>query len=244
MAPQHQKMEQPGISSGVVGMLSVFIDPGRTARGVAAKLSWLWPVITLAIVYMVFGYLMLPYTMQVVDARLNQALAQQGAPAERVEAARNITLMLTRVAFLFTPVLIIGFLALFAWLVMVMGSMAGLRAKFRDVFALMSACSLIPALQYIAAYIVVRAKGDEITSQEQLTPPFGLDIFFPDIHGPLLALLNFFSIFQIWYLIVFTIGLAALAKTSKGKAFAAITPAWVLPLLLRVIQAALQGTTS
>ncbi len=158
-------------------MLSVFIDPGRTARGVAAKLSWLWPVITLAIVYMVFGYLMLPYTMQVVDARLNQALAQQGAPAERVEAARNITVMITRVAFLFTPVLIIGFLALFAWLVMVMGSMAGLRAKFRDVFALMSACSLIPALQYIAAYIVVRAKGDEITSQEQLTPPFGSGYF-------------------------------------------------------------------
>jgi len=244
VAPQQQQAEQPGISSGIVGMLSVFIDPGRTAKGVTAKFAWLWPLITLAVVYMVFGYLMLPYTIQVVNARIDQALAQQGAPPERAETVRNITLMFTRAAFLFTPLIIIGFLALFAWLVLVTGSMVGLRAKFREVFALMSACSLIPALQYIAAYVVVRAKGDEITSQEQLTPPFGADIFFPDIHGGLLALLNFFSIFEIWYLIVFTIGLAALAKTSKGKAFAAITPAWVLPLLLRVIQAALQGTNS
>jgi len=244
VAPQQQQAgEEAGASSGLAGMLSVFIDPARTARGASAKLAWLWPVITLAIIYMVFGYLMLPFTLQAIDARLTQAIQQQGAPAERLEAARNITMMITRVAFVFTPLVIIGFLALFAWLVMVTGSMVGLRAKFREVFALMSACSLISGLQYIATYIVLRTKGDEITSQEQLTPPFGLDIFLQDVHGPLLALLNFFSIFEIWYLIVFTVGLAALAKTSKGKAFAAITPAWLIPLILRMIQAAVQGAS-
>ena len=235
--------EQQGAASGLAGMFSVFIDPAGTAKRVPAKLSWLWPVITISIIYVVFGYLMLPYTIQMIDARLNQAMAQQGTPPERMEAARNITLMITKVAFAFTPVIIIGFLALFAWLVTVTGSMVGLRAKFRDVFSLMAACSLIPALQYIAGYIVIHTKGDEVTSQEQLTPPFGLDIFLQNVHGPLLALLNYFSIFQIWYLVVFTIGLAALAKSSKGKAFAAITPAWVLPLILRMIQAALQGAT-
>jgi Yip1 domain len=235
--------EQQGAASGLVGMFSVFIDPAGTAKRVPAKLSWLWPVITISIIYVVFGYLMLPYTIQMIDARLNQAMAQQGTPPERMEAARNITLMITKVAFAFTPVIIIGFLALFAWLVTVTGSMVGLRAKFRDTFSLMAACSLIPALQYIAGYIVIHTKGDEVTSQEQLTPPFGLDIFLQNVHGPLLALLNYFSIFQIWYLVVFTIGLAALAKSSKGKAFAAITPAWVLPLILRMIQAALQGAT-
>ena len=235
--------EQQSVSSGLTGMLSVFIDPAGTAKHIPAKLSWLWPVITISIIYLVFGYLMLPYAIQMVDARLNQAMAQQGTPPERMEAARNITLMFTRVAFALTPVIIVGFLALFAWLVTVTGSIVGLRAKFRDVFSLLAACSLIPALQYIASYIVLRVKGDEITSQEQLTPPFGLDIFFQDVHGPLLALLNYFSIFQIWYLIVFTIGLAALAKSTKGKALAAITPAWVLPLILRMIQAALQGAS-
>jgi hypothetical protein len=109
---------------------------------------------------------------------------------------------------------------------------------------LMGACGLIVALQSIATLIVLRVKGDEITTQEQLTPPFGLDIFLQNIHGALLGLLNFFSIFEIWYLVVLTIGLAALAKTTKGKAFFAITLTWVVPLLIKVVQAMLQPSAS
>ena len=234
--------EKPaGAASGLVGMLNAFVDPAGTAKRVPAKLFWLWPVITLSIIYLVFGYLMLPYAMQMVDARFNQSITQQGVSADRIETVRNVTHLFIRVAFIFSPVIIIGFLALFAWLVSVTGAMVGARAKFRDVFSLMAACSLIPALQYIASYIVIRTKGDEVLTQEQLTPPFGLDILFQDVHGPLLALLNFFSIFQIWYLIIFALALAHLTKSSKEQAFAAITPAWLLPLILRMVQAMFQG---
>jgi hypothetical protein len=235
---QEQKL---GVGDGIVGMLNVFVDPAGTAKRVPAPLSWLWPVITLSIIYLVFGYLMLPYTLAVVDLRINQQITQQNAPVEQAERARSITHAVTQFSFLATPLIIIGLLAVFAWLVSAMGSMAGLRTKFRNIFSLMSACALIPALQYIATYIVVHAKGDEITSQEQLTPPFGIDIFFQNIHGALFGLVNFFSIFEIWYLIVLTFGLAALGKSSKGKAFFAITPAWVLPLLLRVVTAMFQS---
>lgn len=235
---QEQKL---GAGDGVVGMLNVFVDPAGTAKRVPAPLSWLWPVITLSIIYLVFGYLMLPYTLAVVDLRINQQITQQNAPVEQAERARSITHAVTQYSFWATPFIIIGLLALFAWLVSAMGSMAGVRAKFRDIFSLMSACALIPGLQYIATYIVVHAKGDEITSQEQLTPPFGLDIFFQDVHGALFGLVNFFSIFEIWYLIVLTFGLAYLGKVSKGKAFFAITPAWVIPLVLRVVTAMFQS---
>jgi Yip1 domain len=229
------------VGDGFLAMLNAFVDPAGAAKRVPAPLSWLWPVITLSIIYLVFGYLMLPYTLAVVDLRINQQMSQQNTPIEQAERARTITHAVTQFSFIATPVIVILLLALFAWLVSAMGSIAGLRAKFRDIFSLMSACALIPALQYIATYIVVHAKGDEITSQEQLTPPFGLDIFFQDIHGALFGLVNFFSIFEIWYLIVLTVGLAHLAKVSKGKAFFAITPAWVIPLVLRIITAMFQG---
>ena len=235
---------EQGIGSGLVGMLNVFIDPGSTARRVPAPLSWLWPLITLAIIYSVFSYLMLPYTLQLVNARIDQQMQQRGLPPEQMERARKIAGTFSQYTSLLTPVVVIGVIALMAWLVTLTGSMAGIKAKFRDVFSLMSACSLIGALQYIANYIVVRAKGDEIQSPEQMTPPFGVDIFFPNAHGALYAFLNFFSIFEIWYLIVLVFGLAYLAHSSKGKAFAATTPAWILPLLLRVIGAAFSGANS
>lgn len=243
MEEQKLSVQEQNLSAGdgVVGMLNVFVDPKGTAKRVPAPLSWLWPVIVLSIIYVVFGRLMLPYTLALVDLRMSQQMSQNNAPVEQIERAKNITHVVTQFSVYATPLIIIGLLALFAWLVSVMGSIAGLRAKFRDIFSLMAACALIPALQYIAVYIVVHAKGDEITSQEQLTPPFGLDIALQNIHGGLFALVNFFSIFEIWYLIVLTIGLAALAKTTKGKAFFAITPAWVIPLLLRIVQGMVQG---
>jgi Yip1 domain len=234
------KEQTLSVADGFIGMLNVFVDPAGAAKRIPAPLSWLWPVITLSIIYVVFGYLMIPYALQLVDVRIGQ----QNIPPEQAERARNLTHLVTQFSIPATPVIIIGLLALFAWLVSAMASMAGLRAKFRDIFSLMAACGLIPALQYIATYIVVHAKGDEITSQDQLTPPFGLDIFLQNIHGALLGVVNFFSIFEIWYLIVLTFGLASLAKSSKGKAFFAITPAWVLPLVIKVVQAMLQGGQS
>jgi hypothetical protein len=236
---EEQKLVQESklsIGDGIVGMLNVFIDPKATAQRIPAPLSWIWPIITICIVYVVFGYLMLPYTMALIDLRLNQ----QNASPEQAERVRNVTHMIYQFLPVFTPVFVILILLLLAWLVSAMGSVAGLRTKFRDIFSLMSCCLLIQVLQVPATYIVLHAKGDEITSQEQLTPPFGLDIFLQNIHGALFALVNFFSIFEIWYLIVLTFGLAYLAKVSKGKAFFAITPAWVIPLVLRVIQGMLQ----
>lgn len=229
------------VGDGFIGMLNVFVDPKATAKRIPAPLSWLWPLITLSIIYTVSGYLTLPYTMALIDLRMNQQLSQQNTPVEQAERARNVAHMIYQFLPVATPVLVILFTLLFAWLVSAMASMAGLRAKFRDIFSLMAACGLIPALQAIATYIVLHAKGDEIASQEQLTPPFGLDIFLQDIHGAVFALVNFFSIFEIWYLIVFTFALAYLGKSSKGKAFFAITPAWALPLVIRVIQGMLQG---
>ncbi|HTS51289.1 MAG TPA: YIP1 family protein [Bryobacteraceae bacterium] len=228
----------PGVASGLVGMLNVFIDPAATAKRIPAKLSWLWPLITLGIIYGVVGYLMMPYSGQLVDAAIAERSAQQGLRPEQIENARNLAHTFSRAGAVINPVVLILALVILAWLVSVMGSMTGARAKFRNVFSLMAACSLIQALQSIATYVVVRAKGDEIRSVEQLTPAFGLDIFLQNLHGPLFALVNFFSIFEIWYIVVLTVGLAALTKSSKGKAFAAITPAWVLPLLVRMIQIA------
>jgi hypothetical protein len=224
------------VGDGIVGMLNVFVDPKATARRIPAPLSWLWPLIVLSVLYGVFTYLMLPYTMQLIDLRLSQ----QNTPPEQAERARDLVHAIYGFLPAFTPVITILVVMLVALLVCGMGSIAGLKTKFRDVFSLMAACQVVSSLQIIAMYIVLHAKGDEITSQEQLTPPFGLDIFLQNIHGALFALINFFSIFEIWYLIVATLGLAYLAKTSKGKAFFALTPAWLLPVLLRVIQGMLQ----
>ncbi|HEX4593718.1 MAG TPA: hypothetical protein VH157_05570, partial [Bryobacteraceae bacterium] len=161
-----------GVATSLAGMLNAFVDPMGLAKRVKAKLFWLWPLITICIIYIVIGYLMLPYTMQLVDFSMQQRAAAQGIPPERMETARNMAHTISQVGIAFTPIFVVGVLALLAWLVTVTGSIVGLRAKFRDVFSLMAACSLISSLQVIATYIVVRTKGDEVQSPEQLMAPF------------------------------------------------------------------------
>ena len=231
--------ENASAASGFLGMFNAFVDPAGLAKASKAKLFWLWPTIVTTIVFIVVGYLLMPYTLQVGEARI----AAQNVPPERLESTRNVARIFTQVFVFVIPVFIVLFTMLGAWLVSVTGSIMGLRAKFRDIFSLMMACTLISDLQYIASYIVLRTKGDEITTQEQLMPPFGLDIFIP-AHGFLLAILNFFSIFQIWYLVILALALAALTGSSKGKAFAAITPAWLIPLIFRMIGAAFTPSAS
>jgi Yip1 domain len=222
--------ESGSVGSGFLGMFNAFVDPMGLAKAAKAKLFWLWPLVTVSIVFIVFGYLMSPYTMQIAEARM----AQQNIPAEKMEQARHIAQIITQVTPVLIPIFIVLFTMLLALLVNVTASMTGMRTKFRDIFSLMAACSLISCLQYVATYVVLRVKGDEITTQEQMTPPFGLDIFIP-AHGVLLAILNYFSIFQIWYLVIFGLALAYMTGSTKGKAFFAITPAWLLPLIFKII---------
>ena len=224
-----------GAASGPLGMLNVFVDPRAAALRARTKLFWLWPLIALAIIYLAIGYLMLPYARQLADYRLNDMLSQQSISSANVEMARRATNLITAIAVPLTPLIVIVTIVFLAWLVETAGSMTGARATFRDVFALLSACYLILALQSIAVYFVIRMRGEEIQSQEQLAPPFGLDIFFPSLHGPAFAILNFFSLFEIWYVVILGLGFAYLTGASKAKAFAATAPAWILPLVFRVI---------
>jgi hypothetical protein len=233
------QQQQLSVGDGIIGMLNAFVDPQGAAKRVPAPYAWVWPLLILTILVLVFGYLMLPYQLTLQDAQI----AQRTTDPAQADRARALAHTITQFIIPFTPLIVAGFIALFAWLISMVGSMLAMRTKFRDVFSLLAACSLIPALQTIATFIVVRTKGDEITSPEQLTPPFGLDIFLQNVHGTLLAILNFFSIFQIWYLIVLTLGLAYLTRSSKGKAFAAITPAWLIPLFLQIVRSMFQGNS-
>lgn len=225
-------------TDGLVGMMNVFVDPAETARRVPSKLSWLWPVLVIAIVSTVIGYLMVPYAMHLVDIKM----AERNMPPEQLEKAQSIAQTMTRVTTGLTAVWIVGALALIAVLIKAFYSMMDLRPRFRDVFSLLAACYLILVLEKIATFIVIRTKGDEITSPEQLMPPFGLDIFMKEGKGVLFAILHFFSIFEIWYLIVLVLGLSYLTRSPKSKAIIAATPAWALPLLLAMVGALFQAS--
>ena len=223
-------LEDPKSKPSIFGVFNVFIDPVATARSVPAPYAWLLPLAIFCVAFAIYNWLNIPLTMRVMA--LNPP---PNASGEQLERIRSITEMSLKVGTFVGPLFIIGITALLALLTNLMATAMSMKTRFRDVFTLMSAVSLIGVLQLIAGFIVLRAKGDDIQSMQQLRPSFGLDIFFPDLKGPAFAILNFFSIFEIWSLVMLALSLAALTKSSKGKAFAAITPWWFVTLLFAVV---------
>ena len=209
----------------------MFVDPEGTSKRVPAPYFWLWPLLLIALVSVVVGLQMGPISSRVAEI----GFKQQNMTGEQLEQARSMTHTFTTAGAYFTPIIIGVFLLIIALLVGALYSVQGVKTRFRDMFSILAVCGMIQLVQSIAFLFVLRAKGDDITSAEQLRPSFGLDMFTPDLHGPALAILNFFSLFQIWYIVILVLTLAAFTGSSKTKAFVAATPAWVLPLLLAVL---------
>jgi len=220
---------RPSLATGIAGMFNAFVDPAATAKAAKAPLSWLWPLLVLSIAVALLTIFTGPLSINIM--RQNQA----GLPQQQLEQTIRGMEMFSKIGAFVVPFIVVLFSLALAGLVTLTASMLSMPTKFRDIFALMNLCSMISVLQIVATYFVLNAKKDELASMQQLQPPFGLDIFFSELKGPLFAILNFFSLFQVWYLVIFGLALAYLAGSSKGKAFAAITPVWLIPLLFKIV---------
>lgn len=229
-APAPAPEETAGIGSQLAGMLNIFIDPAAAVVQVRRKLSWLWPLLIASAITVTIQYLMIP-----VAIRIMQLNPPGGMTAEQLERSMGVIQMTQKIAVFASPLLMAGMLALGAAILLGACSVLGLRARYLDLFSLGCHCSLISMLQQIAGFFVIRMKGDEIQTMEELQPSFGLGLFIHEgVSKPMMAVLNYFSIFMIWYIIILGLALACLTGSSKGKAFAASAPAWLLGLLLVV----------
>ncbi len=219
----------------VSGTFNALIDPGGAAKYASKRGFWIFPLALLCAVVLVVSLAIVPVTLRVIELNPPPNLSHDQF-AKALPAIRAATYGFS----VASPVLVVGMLLISAWLVGIACSIMGVKIEFSSIFSLLSACSIITVVQVIAGYIVIKLKGDEIESVQQLQPPFGLDIFFDSLKGIPYALLNFFSLFEVWYIVMLGLSLAALARTSKGKAFLVITPAWFIPLVFRLIGAAFQ----
>jgi hypothetical protein len=223
------------LSDSLSGMMNAFVDPGATAAQAVKRGFWILPLIVLCAIVLTMSLSNAPIAIRVLEMNPPSNLTH-----EQFEKALPVIRGATYGLSAATPLIVVALCLLSAWLTGILCSTMGVKATFKGLFSLIVACSMITALQSIAGFIAVRMKGDDIQSVQELQPPFGLDLLFPGLKGVPFAVLNFFSIFEIWFIVMLGLSLAAMARTTKGKAFAAITPAWLVPLLLRMLGALAQ----
>ena len=226
--------DQPGgFLSDLAGMADFFVSPGSAAKYVFRKWFWVGPLVLFSIVSFVAAMMMIPMVQHVMEI----APLPANSTPEQYQKGMEIGLLFQRVLAYCAPVTIAIFFALQALILFGMSALFGIGTKFRALFNVVAGCSVIQVLSAIAALVILKAKG-EISTMAELRPALGLDIFLPEGSNKYLgALLGYFSVFEIWWIVMMVLVIAAAFRVSKGKAFAVVLPLIVLSICFRLIGA-------
>jgi hypothetical protein len=220
--------ESESFSSDLGGMFAFFIDPAAAARRLPRKWFWVAPFAVVIAVAVIAGFLLEPIIRQ-VSALMPM---RPGATPLQHQRAIDIGIAAQRI---FTPISIAVMILIEALIVYGTAIAFSIKSRFGEFLNLVAGCSLISVvLTYIANTIILRSKG-EISSIADLTPPLGLDILLPDGANKILAgFLGYFSIFQVWWIIMMILIVSAAFRVSKGKALAIVAPLILLSLIMRI----------
>jgi hypothetical protein len=214
--------------NAVLAILNIFLDPVASVRcqRTQGRLAWLPPLALAALASVALSLLLRPLLENAMYQDMLEQMAEQ-------KARESMDLMRSSLNFsmIMTPVMLAVMLAISSAFVLGFGTILGARLQFPEVFTLLAHCSLIPLLAQVAQSVVVHLRGT-LASMKGLQPAFGFDLLLGAEAPPLLAaLLNYFSFFTVWYIVILGLGFAALAGVSKAKGFAMTAPVWLLGLV-------------
>lgn len=238
MASQQTAPAEPkgSFAGDLLGMFNFYIDPQASARLISHTWFWIGPLIVISVILLVTGLQLLPVVQHVMEI----TPPPQGATPEQYQRGIDIGMTIQKVVAFLSPIVVAIFTAIFAAILLGTCAVMQIKAKFLWLFNLLMGAGLISSLERIAAVAIIKLKGD-ISTMAELQPPLGLDIFLPESTSKyVLAFVGFFSVFQIWYIVILVLVFAAAFKVSKGKAFAAVCPIVILGLLLKLLGAMFQ----
>ncbi len=193
------------------------------------KPTFWMPWIVLSVLFGIVMIFMGPIAMQAARA----TAAARGAPMS------ESTLGIVRITTMVGPAigLLIGCLigAVILYFVLMV---SGAEARFKGLLTVSIFSSSVALLQTVVTTVMLRMKGVEaIQSPADAQQSLGLDLLFPvdftQAHKALAAMLRGIGPFEIWILVVTAIGLMALEKVAKNKAWTAAIVSFVIGLVIR-----------
>ena len=230
MAPEMPASSGENFASDLSGMGSFLMDPPGAARRVHTKWFWVAPLVLFSIVSIIASSVMMPMVRHVMEV----APLPSGTSPEQYQRGMEMGLTFQRISMYFSPVLLAVLFAIQAAVLLGMSAITSVQASFRQLFNLIAGCSLIQVLASIASVVILKAKG-EVSTMAELRPALGLDIFMPaGANKYLVAFVGYFSVFELWWIVMLILIFSAAFRVSKGKALIVVLPLVLLSIILRV----------
>ena len=214
-------------------MLKVFYKPVQTFRSIAencSKTDWLLPTVTLAVLSLSSSWFTRPIVESARDAIIESQLLR--LPVEQKESVLEIWKTARAIGFLLSPILY--FFLLFAVGAVLFGLnrlLSGV-ASYEQVIAIYAYSSLIDVVKLLVITPIIISEntldvhiGFGLLLSEQVSQTFiGHVIYNIDL-------------FDIWQVLVVSIGLAAIGQISERKTLGTVLGLWFIWLILNAFLA-------
>jgi len=215
----------------------VFLDPKKAFADIAAKPTWILPVVLVIVFSLAAVYC---YSTRIGWERaIRQAIETssrtQNMTAEQREAAIQMQVKFAPLAYVFVvlgpPVLAL----IVGGVVLMMCKLGGAALKFKQTFAISAWAALPSILQAILTIVVMYLKNPE--EYNPLNPlAFNLGAFMepPPATGKFIyGLATSFDLFTIWKILLIAVGISVAArKLSFSKAVVLVAAPWIVWVLV------------
>ena len=209
-------------------IIDIFVDPFKVFARIDAGLTWWKPFALVSVVGMILGYIMIPFQIKMIQ------LNPRGASAEQIQKATEGYGKMAPLTLLLVPIVTIVIYLIVAGIAhLVVNIMSSSRSNYKKTLSLVSFCGIVAVIEQIIGTIVLKMRGlESVESPEDLKFSLSLAPLFGHGKGLLNAALQSLSIFQIWYYILFVLGIAAVFKISRKQAIFTVLPVWILAVLM------------
>lgn len=216
-------------------LVDIFLSPAQLFRR-RAEDSWLTPFIILSVISFVLYYVFLPANSAVMDAAMRARLPA-GAQAPSAGAVHTFQLL----GGLFVPVGI-GISVVFSGLLLWgMAVVTGGGLRFGQSVLITVYAAYVGILQQILASVLIILKSNQGAPIDVVRDfSFGLVRFLPKdaVPAALVPLLGRIDLFALWQAALWAVGVAVIAKTSRGRAILVAAGAWLIYAIPGMIRAA------
>ena len=217
-------------------LIDIFLDPSKVFKRIATGLQWWKAFIVLAIVNAVITWFALPVQRQIVS------LNASGLSEEQLDATLHQMEAFGWVGVVGAPVGMLVIFLIVAGLVNLIVNLTSAKSNFKMILSLVCFTGFIGIIEQIISTVIIHTKGvDTIEAISDSVVMLGPAALLPDATGVLAATLQALSVFQIWYYIVFTLGIAAIFRIDIKKALIPSVVMLVISVLLITLSQSLSG---
>jgi hypothetical protein len=214
----------------MASLIDIFIDPVKVFRRVRDGLPWWQPYIVIAIATTAIVYFQQPITRQIF------LLNERGLSQQQLQAQGEMMEKVGFVGLLAAPLIVLLMYVILAALCNVATNLAGGRPNFKKMLGLLSFTSFIGIIEQGLKLVIIHARGIEniASSDDLFSTSFSMNIFVK-ADGLLRAVLESLSIFQIWLLVIFAIGVSVIYGISRKAAIVPTAVLWILGVLMLML---------